>query len=89
MAQAVYSDLFAYGSNLAARFVRLLLRLYSPFLKSQIVPILFRQENRGYREVIVGDDPKLIARSRAIARKDLRAALQEPDREVFAWLREA
>jgi hypothetical protein len=54
LAQAVCSDLFAYGSNLAARFVRLLLRLSSPFLKSQIVLILFRQENRGYREGIVG-----------------------------------
>ena len=89
MAHAVHRDLFGHGSSFAIGFVRLLLRLYSPFLKSQIVLILFRQENRGYREVIVGDDPKLIARSRAIARKDLRAALQEPDREVFAWLREA
>jgi hypothetical protein len=37
--------------------------------------ILLRQENRGYREVIVGDDPKLIARASAVARKDLKAAL--------------
>jgi hypothetical protein len=52
------------------------LLLDSPFLKSQIVLILLRQENRGYREVIVGDDPELIARARAVAQKDLKAALQ-------------
>jgi len=74
--RAVYGDLFADGSNLGARFVRLLLRLYPPFLKSPIVLILFRQENRGYREVVVGDDPKLVARIGSVAGKDLEATFQ-------------
>ena len=53
------------------------MRLYSAFLKFQIVLILFGQENRGYREVIVGDDPRLIAGSSAVARKDLKVLFRQ------------
>lgn len=38
--------------------------------------MLFRQKNRGYREVVVGDDSELIARVGVVAGKDLKTGFK-------------
>ena len=52
---------------------------FSFFLNSQISSVLVRQKNRGYREVVVGDDPKLVACVGAVAGRAVAFRLRPDD----------